>query len=152
MNTFDSKKYHWKSDINYRKHPDQYRVGKGEQGVLLCEPYKSEILPYWKFKNPSDAKESSLKIYQLFLDYLAKDDFVGAEMARKYLQMGFTRSRRYANYKGGKKYTPSGDLLPRDTGDKLKIKSAKIFYKQWQEAEINPKYQKYKILWKNKYG
>ena len=25
-------------------------------------------------------------------------------MARKFLQMGFTRARRYANYKGGKKY------------------------------------------------
>ncbi|MFF5380932.1 DUF4385 family protein [Pedobacter suwonensis] len=25
-------------------------------------------------------------------------------MARKYLQMGYTRARRYANYKGGKKY------------------------------------------------
>jgi hypothetical protein len=26
-------------------------------------------------------------------------------MARKYLQMGFTRARRYANYKGGKNMT-----------------------------------------------
>ncbi len=66
MSTFNPKKYHWKSDINYRERPDKYRVGKGEQGVLLCEPYKSEILPYWKFKNPSDAKKSSKKIYQLF--------------------------------------------------------------------------------------
>lgn len=152
MTVFNSKNYHWKSDINYRKHPDQYHVGKGEQGVLLCEPYKSEILPYWKFKNPSDAKESSQRIYQLFLDYLEHNDFVGADMARKYLQMGFTRARRYANYKGGKKYTASGNTLPRNTGDKLKAKSANIFYKKWQEAEKNPKYQKHKIFWKNKYG
>ena len=152
MSTFNPKNYYWKSDINYRERPDQYRVGKGEQGVLLCEPYKSEILPYWKFKNPSDAKESSKNIYQLFLNYLANDDFVGADMARKYLQMGFTRARRYANYKSGKKYTKSGELLPRNTGEKLKANSAKIFYKQWQEAEKNLKYQNQKILWKNKYG
>ncbi len=25
--------------INFRQHPELYRVGKGEQGVLLVEPY-----------------------------------------------------------------------------------------------------------------
>ncbi len=34
-----------------------YRVGKGEQGVLICQPYKNEILPYWKFKTPEIAKK-----------------------------------------------------------------------------------------------
>ena len=32
-------------DIN-RKY---YRIGRGEQGVLLVEPYKSDICKYWKF-------------------------------------------------------------------------------------------------------
>lgn len=50
-------------NINYREHPDKYRVGRGEQGVLLVEPYKSEILPYWRFKTPEIAEESSEKIY-----------------------------------------------------------------------------------------
>ncbi|MBA2749565.1 MAG: DUF4385 family protein, partial [Tatlockia sp.] len=27
--------------IDFRDRPDLYRVGKGEQGVLLVEPYKS---------------------------------------------------------------------------------------------------------------
>ena len=31
--------------IDFRQHPELYRVGKGEQGVLLVEPYKGEILP-----------------------------------------------------------------------------------------------------------
>ncbi len=84
--------------INFRDRPDLYRVGKGEQGVLLVEPYKSEILPYWRFKNPEIAKQSSEKIYEMFLEYLEKDDFVGADMARKFIQMGYTRSRRYANH------------------------------------------------------
>ncbi len=30
--------------IDFRQHPDLYRVGRGEQGVLLVEPYKSELL------------------------------------------------------------------------------------------------------------
>ena len=84
-------------NIDFRQHPELYRVGKGEQGVLLVEPYKGEILPFWRFKTPEIARESSSKIYSLFLEYLDREDFVGADMARKFLQMGYTRSRRYAN-------------------------------------------------------
>ena len=50
--------------IDFRSSPELYRVGKGEQGVLLVEPYKSEILPYWRFKTPDIARQSSEKIYQ----------------------------------------------------------------------------------------
>ncbi|MCC8462687.1 MAG: DUF4385 domain-containing protein [Rickettsia endosymbiont of Ecitomorpha arachnoides] len=113
---FDNKNYKWKNDIDYRKCSESYRVGKGEQGVLICQPYKNEILPYWKFKTPEIAKESSEKIYEIFLKYLEDNDFVGADMARKYLQMGFTRSRRYANYKGGKKYDKEHDYKKLERG------------------------------------
>lgn len=94
-------------NLDLRKHPELYRTGKGEQGVLLVEPYKSEILPYWKFKTPVMAKASAKKIYALFLQYKKEKDFVGMDMARKFLQMGYTRSRRYANHKSGKKYEGS---------------------------------------------
>lgn len=56
--------------------------GKGEQGVLMVQPYKNEILPHWRFKTPDIARESSQKIYQMFLDYKSNDDFVGMDMAR----------------------------------------------------------------------
>ena len=36
--------------IDYRSHPEQYKVARGEQGVLTVEPYKSEILPHWRFR------------------------------------------------------------------------------------------------------
>ena len=100
--------------IDFRKNPELYRIGKGEQGVLLVEPYKSEILPHWKFKTPQAARNSASNIYKMFLDYHSKDDFVGLDMARKFLQMGYTRSRRYANHKSGRKYSgKSKELLPR---------------------------------------
>ena len=99
---------------DFRKHPELYRIGKGEQGVLLVEPYKSEILPHWRFKTVAEAKKSSAKIYRMFLAYLKADDFPGADMARKFLQMGWTRARRYANHKGGRKYDKkTGEQLPR---------------------------------------
>lgn len=151
--SFDQKNYKWKSNINYREHPQLYRVGKGEQGVLLCEPYKGEILPYWKFKTPEIATASSEKIYELFLLYLASNDFIGADMACKYLQMGFTRARRYANYKGGRKYsTKTGKQLKKGTGDPQKAISAAIFYKKWQQVEKNPKYARLKKAWLKGHG
>lgn len=88
-------------NLDLRKNPKLYRIGKGEQGVLLVEPYKSEILPHWRFKTPEIARESSEKIYELFLEYKSRKDFIGMDMARKFLQMGITRSRRYANHKSG---------------------------------------------------
>lgn len=140
-------------NINFRESPELYQVGRGEQGVLLVEPYKSEILPHWRFKTPEIATESSEKIYQLFLDYLEQDDFVGADMARKFLQMGYTRSRRYANHKSGKKYRTNPqkaeskeaqmkarkEVLPQEV-DPIKAKSAEIFKEKWLQAKANEKY------------
>lgn len=157
-------------DLNYkeldlRKNPEIYAVGKGEQGVLLVEPYKSEILPYWRFKTPEIAKESSEKIYRLFEQYLKNEDFVGADMARKFIQMGYTRARRYANHKGGKKYKgpvpddkkgQSGshgrEELPRRAEDPVKAASARIFKACWDKARANPEYQKQKAAFVEKYG
>ena len=64
-------------NLDFRKQPELYRVGRGEQGVLLVEPYKGEILPHWRFKTPDIAKESSEKIMELFEEYRKQDDFVG---------------------------------------------------------------------------
>ncbi len=139
--------------IDFRQHPELYRVGKGEQGVLLVEPYKSEILPYWRFKTPDIARESSEKIYGMFLAYLEEGDFVGADMARKFLQMGYTRSRRYANHKSGRKYKNNPqkqtskeaqikakeDILPNEV-DPVKAESAAIFKEKWIQAKTNDKY------------
>lgn len=79
-------------------------LGRGEQGVLLVQPYKNEILPHWKFKTPEIARHSATKIYALFVDYKLEGDFVGMDMARKFLQMGYTRSLCYTNHKSGRKY------------------------------------------------
>lgn len=91
-------------NMDFRESPELYRVGKGEQRVLLIEPYKSELLPHWRFRTPEIAHRSSEQIYECFLAYRVEDDFVGMDMARKFLQMGYTRARRYANHRSGRKY------------------------------------------------
>lgn len=152
-------------ELDLRKNPELYAIGKGEQGVLLVQPYKSEILPHWRFKNPEIATISSRKIYELFLQYLENQDFVGADMARKFLQMGYTRSRRYANYKGGRKYKgpvpddkkgQSGShgrpQLERQEEDPVKAESARIFKQKWDEAKNHPDYLQQKQAFVEKYG
>lgn len=127
--------------IDFRKQPELYRVGRGEQGVLLVEPYKSEILPYWRFKTPDIAKESAEKIMELFEDYRKKDDFVGMDMARKFIQMGYTRARRYANYKGGRKYNEDRSIKERQINDE-KAESAAIFKEYWDQLREDEDYLK----------
>jgi hypothetical protein len=135
-------------DIDFRKHPEKYRIGKGEQGVLTAEPYKSEILSFWKFATPADARESAAKIYALFEQYRAAGDFVGMDMSRKFLQMGFTRSRRYANHASGNKYDASGAVLPQDEGSEQsdKAESARIFYEYYERSKNDAEYLKLKAL------
>jgi hypothetical protein len=138
--------------VDFRKHPELYRVGKGEQGVLLVEPYKSEILPHWRFKTPRDARRSSEIIYRMFVAYVRHGDLPGADMARKFLQMGWTRARRYANRKNGRKYdAKTGITLPRNE-DPEKAGAAAIFYERYVQARENRRYQKLKAAHQEKYG
>lgn len=138
-------------NLDLRKHPELYKVGKGEQGVLLVEPYKSEILPFWRFKTPEIAQESADKIYELFEEYRKNDDFVGMDMARKFIQMGYTRSRRYTNYKGGRKYNEDGSVRERQI-DEEKAKSAVIFKERWDEIREDDDYLKRKKAHQKEYG
>ena len=124
--------------LDFRKHPELYQIGRGEQGVLSVEPYKGEILPHWRFKTPAAARESSEKIYAMYEEYKAADDFVGMDMARKFIQMGYTRARRYANHPGGRKYKPgTREMLP-FVEDETKAESARIFRVRWEQIKADP--------------
>ena len=152
---FDKKSYKWKSGVNYRKNPHLYKIGRGQQGVLTCEPYKSELCKHWKFKTPQLAKDSSEKILAMFYQYLENEDFIGADMAKKFLHMGFTRSRRYANHRDGKKWNKVGNewrIIPQehDALSCKKAESASIFKEAWIVARTNKKYLDMKKKWRNK--
>ena len=142
-------------NILFRPNDRRYRIGRGEQGVLLVRPYTDVICRHWRFKTLKEAKVSSQKIFDMYLDYRIQKDFVGMDMCRKFLEMGFTRARRYANHKDGKKYGKDGKILPqeKDWATSEKAKSAKRFKdfrdlvtqdefyislrKQWRDKEKN---------------
>ncbi len=132
------------ASIDFREQPELYRTGRGEQGVLLVEPYKSDLLPHWRFRTPEVARKSADRLYAMFEAYRDAGDFVGMDMARKFLQMGFTRARRYANHKSGRKWSPErSEVLPLDI-DPVKAESAAIFHEVYVRAKEDPLYQRLK--------
>ena len=68
--------------------------------------------------------------------------------------MGFTRSRRYANHRDGKKYNPDGTIIPQEPDAMTceKADSARVFYSAWKEARENKKYLKMKDKHREMYG
>jgi|TARA_R100000353_G_scaffold173908_1_gene140867 hypothetical protein len=153
MIEFDYKLDYKKLDFTDKKVRKLYRIGRGEQGVLLVKPYTNDICKYWRFKTLKEAEVSSQKIFDMYLDYRIQKDFVGMDMCRKFLEMGFTRARRYANHKDGNKYDSNGKVKPqeKDWATSEKAKSARRFKefrdlvtkdefyislrKQWREYE-----------------
>ena len=89
----------------------------------------------------------------MYMGFRALKDFIGMDMCRKFLEMGFTRARRYANHKDGNKYDSNGKVKPqeKDWATSEKAKSARRFKefrdlvtkdefyislrKQWREYE-----------------
>ncbi|MFE0584423.1 DUF4385 domain-containing protein [Pantoea vagans] len=138
------------STIDFRQHPELYQVGRGEQGVLMVEPYKGEILPHWRFRTVPIAEESAEKIMALFEDYRRQDDFVGMDMARKFIQMGYTRARRYSNHKGGRKYDADGKELPRGVNEE-KAAAAAIFKAYWDKLREDEDYLRRKKAHQQQY-
>ena len=129
MIEFDYKLNYKQLDFTDKKVRKLYRIGRGEQGVLLVRPYTNDISKYWRFKTLKEAEVSSQKIFDMYLDYRIQKDFIGMDMCRKFLEMGFTRARRYANHKDGNKYDSNGKVKPqeKDWATSEKAKSARRF-------------------------
>jgi hypothetical protein len=150
MIEFDYKLDYKKLDFTDKEVRKLYRIGRGEQGVLLVRPYTNDICQYWRFQKPTIAKKSAQKIYEMYADYRAKNDFVGMDMCRKFLEMGFTRARRYANHKDGKKYDENGNIKPQepDWATSQKAISAKIFKTYRDRVTKDSKYISMRKMWR----
>ena len=136
------------TNINIRK---LYRIGRGEQGVLLVRPYTNDICAHWRFKDVVTARKSSAKIYEMYQDYKRQKDFIGMDMARKFLEMGHTRSRRYANHKSGQKYDSSGAVLPQEADALVSVKAmaASIFKEVRDRVAVDPEYVMMRKQWRS---
>ena len=127
-----------------------YRIGRGEQGVLLIRPYTDDICAHWRFVDEETAVKSSDEIYSMFCTYRRNKDFIGMDMARKFLEMGFTRARRYANHSSGRKYDSNGKVRPQEVDWKTneKAKAAAVFKVIRDKAAYDPEYQAMRKAWR----
>ncbi len=87
----------------------------------------------------------------MYLDYRDEKDFIGMDMCRKFLEMGFTRSRRYANHNSGRKYKKgTREVLPQEE-DHMTSKyaeSARIFKNVRDIVAKNDTYVKMRKNWR----
>jgi len=150
MIEFDYKLDYKKLKFTDKETRKLYRIGRGEQGVLLVRPYTDQICKYWRFKTPTIAKRSAEKIYIMYADYRAKNDFIGMDMCRKFLEMGFTRARRYANHRDGNKYDKNGNVKPQEP-DAMTChfaESATIFREYRNRVAKDSKYKSMRKMWR----
>ncbi len=134
----------------FRPNDTRYRIGRGEQGVLLVRPYTDVICKHWRFKTVKEAKKSAEHIYNMYADYRVLKDFIGMDMCRKFLEMCFTRARRYANHKDCKKYDENGNVKPQepDWATSQKAISAKIFKTYRDRVTKDSKYISMRKMWR----
>ena len=151
MKEFDYDLDYKNIDFTIEENRQLYRIGRGEQGVLLVRPYTNDICSHWRFVNESIARKSADKIYSMYVDYKDQQDFIGMDMARKFLEMGFTRSRRYANHPSGKKYAKDGSIRPQSS-DALyseKARSARVFKQMRDKVAKDKTYVTMRKKWRN---
>ena len=150
MKEFDYDLDYKNIDFSLEENRKFYRIGRGEQGVLLVRPYTNDICTHWKFRTPEIAVKSSNCIFGMYLDYRDQKDFIGMDMCRKFLEMGFTRARRYANHNSGKKYDSEGNVRPQepDHATSKYAESARIFKKVRDIVAKSDTYVKMRKEWR----
>ena len=118
----------------------------------MVRPYTNDICAHWRFVDEPTARKSADTIYQMFCRFKEQRDFIGMDMARKFLEMGFTRARRYANHSSGRKYDKmSGKVRPQDSDwrTNTKAKSATIFKEMRDLAAYDPTYKEMRKEWRS---
>lgn len=121
---------------------------------MSFEPYKSLILPFWAFRTVPIAQKSADALWSIFQSYVQRGDLVGADMARKFIQMGMTRAKRYANHKGGRKYGKDGEKLDKWSEDddvdgkrREKLEASELFKGFWRRCIADEQYLSLKQEW-----
>ena len=80
--------------INYKKNYDYYIYTIDLRGIFVIQPYSSNIVPNIDYNNPEKTFDNLLF---LFNGYIIDEDFIGADMIRKYTQFMIKQCKAYYN-------------------------------------------------------
>lgn len=132
--------------INVKEHPELYIVDNNLKGIYSFEPYKSELLPLFKYKSVKGAKRSIDKLKYRFNKYLENQDFIGCNLTLKYLKAGYIFSQRYSRYENGRRYEDGEEKEPLKIKDrdKEKMEITRMYKKVWEEVRSSEDYKKLK--------
>lgn len=72
------------NNINYRNNPEYYIYNPNVKNIFQIVPYKNEIN---ETNEINEINENSKKLYYLFLNYIKNEDFIGADIIRRYVQI-----------------------------------------------------------------
>ena len=150
MKEFDYELDYKRLDFTDEETRKLYRIGRGEQGVLLVRPYTNDICAHWRFVNETALTNLLIKYTKCSVTTSPDRISLVWTWLRKFLEMGFTRARRYANHPSGKKYDAEGNCTPQ-SADHLtceKARSATIFKKKRDLAAKDPIYIEMRKSWR----
>jgi len=144
-------------DVDFRQRPEAYEIGHGEEGAFKIQPYKDELLPLWGIRDPEAAEEGAAAIHEKYRGYRDRGEFPGMDMARKYLQMGWTRAMRYAKYPGGRKYEENEDgqrveREPQRWYDEEKREIALVYKERLDRVRADGAYRRMREEYEERYG
>jgi hypothetical protein len=134
-------------ETDVRADPDAYEVGRGEEGAFEYQPYKDELLDLWEITSEAAAEEGAAAIHERFREYRDADDLPGMDMARKYLQMGWTRALRYAKYPGGQKYEDGEEREPEEWYDEEKRRVSLVYKEHLDAVREDERYRTARAAW-----
>ena len=119
MKEFDYELDYKKLDFTDAETRKLYRIGRGEQGVLLVRPYTNDICAHWRFVDEEASLKSSDRIYSMFCEYKRRKDFIGMDMAGNSLRWdslvpdGMPITLRDGNMKAMGVYLPARKIASR---------------------------------------
>ena len=83
--------------INYYKNPEYYIYTKYDNESHLIQPYSEIIIPIYIIDNNKESNYSCTQIFNLFNNYITNNDFIGADVCRKFIQLG-TKIKYNSNF------------------------------------------------------
>ena len=92
---------------------------------------------HWRFVDEPTARKSVIRYTKCSVDLKTKRDFIGMDMARKFLEMGFTSSTS-ANHSSGRKYDKmSGKVRPQEHDWRTNTKARVLVFLRKCEIKLH---------------